>query len=1005
MRITVDGEPLDDPGRSLADIQRCTDVALERADIRFRFDGLSSQPRLAVSVEPASLPVAPASAGGGETSLVRFRAYTNYAHFIERSEVRVFPRGASLRSEPLAVAAVDERGVAEWRVEPGSFAAPVRELVFVLRAYDAEGRFDQTAPQVLWLHYGRPVAEPPGDDPERVATLATPAPRAESAPEIQSEGAGGDANAAPLGPDPSGGEAPLLYPAYGESSPSTRNIPLENVGTVSVHGRDVPPGHRVFVAGAPVPVDSDGSFVTETVLPAGMHTVEVAVLDESGNGELFLRDLEFRKDDWFYVGIADLTVADDDTSGPMDLLEGRDARVDTDSNVDGRLAFYLRGKFGDGWKLTASADTREEPIEDLFSNFTDKSPEALLRRIDPDYYYPTFGDDSTVEETAPTLGKFYLKLSKDESHALWGNFKVGYLDNELAQVDRGLYGANVHYQTLATTSFGEQRLVLDGFAADPGTVPSREEFRGTGGSLYFLRRQDVLVGSERLRIETRDKDSGLVTSVAHLRYGLDYDIDYFQGRVVLNDPLPSTVNDGQLVRDDGLSGDAVFLVVQYEFTPGIDEIDTLAAGGNGQVWVTDFLKLGATASRNEQEDVDSTLYAADVTLRASTRSWLKLQAGRSEGLVSKSLFSNDGGFDFATPGNLGIRESDDAFAYRADLSFGFGDVFEALDGKLAVYAQRLEENYTAPGQTALTDTDQLGGSLHLPIAGWLRVAAKADWFKQDDGLETQNQELDLEASFLEHFRLAAGVRNDLRDDDSPLVPLTQDEGERTDAVLEFGYDSADRWNAYAFGQATVRTTKDREDNHRAGVGGSYRVADWLRMDGEVSYGDLGLTAKVGTSYQQDERTRLYLTYALENERALSGGHAQRGNLVAGARTRFSDSGSVFVENRFQHASTTGLTRAVGMDYAFTKRLSVSASWESGELRDRLTQAETKRQAGGAIFGYRFDRVRFSSGVEYRFDETEQPDRSWTDRRTWLFRNTSRSSSIPTGASWRSSTTP
>ena len=50
------------------------------------------------------------------------------------------------------------------------------------------------------------------------------------------------------------------------------------------------------------------------------------------------------------------------------------------------------------------------PVEDLFSNFLDKSPDALFRRIDPDYHYPTFGDDGTVDETAPTLGKFYVKL-------------------------------------------------------------------------------------------------------------------------------------------------------------------------------------------------------------------------------------------------------------------------------------------------------------------------------------------------------------------------------------------------------------------------------------------------------------------------------------------------------------------------------------------------------------------------------------------------------------------
>src|SRR6516165_4576261 len=35
MRITVDGKPIDDPGRSSSDIQRCTDVALDNAKIHF----------------------------------------------------------------------------------------------------------------------------------------------------------------------------------------------------------------------------------------------------------------------------------------------------------------------------------------------------------------------------------------------------------------------------------------------------------------------------------------------------------------------------------------------------------------------------------------------------------------------------------------------------------------------------------------------------------------------------------------------------------------------------------------------------------------------------------------------------------------------------------------------------------------------------------------------------------------------------------------------------------
>ena len=55
----------------------------------------------------------------------------------------------------------------------------------------------------------------------------------------------------------------------------------------------------------------------------------------------------------------------------------------------------------------------------------------------------------------------------------------------------------------------------------------------------LLQRQDVLAGSERVRIELRDKASGIVTGVVNLMPAMDYDIDYLQGRIVLADPLAS----------------------------------------------------------------------------------------------------------------------------------------------------------------------------------------------------------------------------------------------------------------------------------------------------------------------------------------------------------------------------------------------------------------------------------------------------------------------------------
>src|SRR5438477_11918438 len=156
---------------------------------------------------------------------------------------------------------------------------------------------------------------------------------------------------------------------------------------------------------------------------------------------------------------------------------------------------------------------------------------------------------------------------------MWRNSTAGYMGTALGHVDRRLYGANAHYGSESTTQFGERRITVDGFAAEPGTLSSYEEFRGTGGSLYFLHHQDILTGSERVRVEIRDKDSRIVTGVVNLRPSVDYDIDYLQGRVLLTQPLSATADDNLLVRNSGLSGNEAYVVVRYEYTPGFDQLN------------------------------------------------------------------------------------------------------------------------------------------------------------------------------------------------------------------------------------------------------------------------------------------------------------------------------------------------------------------------------------------------------------------------------------------------
>ncbi|WP_250458903.1 OmpA family protein [Microbulbifer litoralis] len=947
MRITVDGSPEYDPYKNSADLQRCTDVALENAHIQFRFDNQKMSPRLNVSAWPNTIRYADDPETEVADSRVRFKSYTNYPSFVERAEVRLFEEDQSLRDEPLAVVELDRRGEGEWQAEFEEFQAPLKKLQYLLRVYDSQGRYDETEAQNLWLV---DRLDPPeeGLDPEQE-----------------------------------------LLVGYGENRLARRNIPLDG-NTVLVNGSQIPDGHTVWLAGNPVPVNGQGEFVSEQIFSRGLHTVEVAVLDREGNGELFLRDLRFANNDWFTVGIADLTIAADDTQGPAALVTGDETHYDNSVSYDGRLAFYTSGGFGEGWRLAASADTEEGPVDELFSNFMEKSPDALFRRLDSDLYYPTFGDDSTVVEEAPTSGKFYVKVSKHDDYGLWGNFKAAYTDNELAHIDRALYGANGHYESDAVTSFGEKRFQVDAFSAEPGTIAGRDEFRGTGGSLYFMRHQDILSGSERLRVEVRDKDSGLVLGVKNLTPVIDYDIDYIQGRVLLNRPLSAIANDNLLIQDGSYNGNPQFLVARYEYTPGFEEMDTLAVGGRAHYWVGDHVKLGVSGTQQDEEDNETSLQGVDLTLRKSAGSWLKMEVADSQGGNLDATSSYDGGFSFNNENP--IDPDAKAGAQRLEGALQLSDFFEETRGSGTFYHQEREAGFSAPGQLVNGETTQYGASVNVPIGSRVDVSLKADSKEQEYGLQTSAVDMAVGYRINDRWSVTTGARADTREDYSAVVPATQTQGDRTDMAVEASYDSGEDWNAYGFAQGTVEVSGTRDENNRLGLGGAYRVSERLTLDSEVSGGDTGTAARLGTDYLVTDRTNLYLNYTLDNERTDTGLRSRKGNMSTGFRSRYSDSLSIYGEEQYNHGDvSTGLTHALGMDLAPNDRWNYGTSLEAGTLEDPRTGAKTDRRALGVNMGFSAEDIRLASAVEYRTDAMEtavdEDTVTESERKTWLLKNT------------------
>jgi outer membrane protein OmpA-like peptidoglycan-associated protein len=953
VRITVDGVAVDArESTNEADRQRCVDIALARAEIQVQYDPLEQKPFLNALALPQL---------GVIGKPVRFSTYTNYPRYIDHAEIRLFTADQSVQQRPLAVLPVVAGQTVDWTPSDWTqsllhVTAPIEEphyVTYVLRVYSRDGRFDETKARRLDLTRTAPVETP---------ALLQGARDAERA-------------------------------AYGENTLVLHNIATGG-GAVTVNGKHVPAGDHVLVQGIAVPVDDAQNFVARQILPPGPQQVTVKIVNEQGEGLEFTRNVIVASDDSFFVGFADLTAGQRSISGPIDLVTG-DPNAAKRDFVNGQLAFYYKGLIKGEWLLTAAADTQEQPVRDLFSNFSRKDPEDLLRRIDPNRYYPVYGDDSTTVQDAPTSGKFYVRLEKGASSVLWGNFQTQLTGTDFIQYARTLYGLDLRYRSPTTTSLGEKKTSVDAFWADPGTLESRQEFRGTGGSLYYLQNQDISVGSEQLWIEVRDKDSGIVQSVTQLVPTQDYDIDYMQGRILLHSPLSATANGATLVHSTGLDGDPVFLVTTYEYVPDFSNPKSLAIGGHASQWFGDHLQLGISSFHQGDPGEEQDLRGVNGTWRYKPGTYIKGEFAHSDGPGSPTLTSVTGGLSF----NAVTTSGGPANAERVEAAVDLAEVTNGMKGKANVYHQDRDANFSGPGQlTPGVGVRQDGGAVNVPINASTQVVGKFD--SSDSSLQTlRSGELGVEHKIDDHWRVALGTRVDDRENVVPNASaILSQNGSRTDVAVTVGYQPSPgpvpsaigtapgssvspapaaagtplaprpNWDIYGFVQDTAEHTETRPENDRAGLGGSYQVSSAARIGAEASDGSLGVGGKVSTDYRIDDHSNVYVNYTLAADQPDALNMGRSGTLTTGTRYRFDDATSVYGEERMQTGTgSDSLTRAYGVDFSPSKQWTYGLKFERGTISDPFA-GDISLSAIAGTLQYTRGQIKYGGALEWRRDD-------------------------------------
>ena len=920
-----------------ADLRHYSDAALNKADIRMSYDGLSAAPLLNAGLVDGS-----GTARPGET--VEFATYWNYNSWISRAEILIYDPEDNFFTAPIAIMPVQLDGSVEWTV-PAARAADV--YTYVLRAYNEAGNYDETVEKLIR------VTSRPDLTPQQVSQIT---------------------------------------PIYGLDNTATRNIQIDG-GTVTVSGKGMRADgtSNVTVFGHSVPMDQDGDFAIQQIVPAGQHVVDVSYTNADGTRMDITREIDIPEDDWFLIALGDLTIGTQ-TDDARAIIEASGEEFD-DVYVHGRAAFYLKGRVQGKYLITAAMDTTEDNIEDLFSNLDQKNPQSLLRRINPDLYYPVYGDDSTYIEDAPTQGRFYVRVERGDDHIMWGNFLTNMVSTEFAQIDRGLYGGRVVYNSDETTSFGERRARAQLFAADPGTLPSREEFRGTGGSVYFLENQDVTIGSERLRIEVRDEESGLVIETQDLRSFVDYEIDYIQGRVLLARPLSSTRLGTEIVRDGTLSGRSVYLVARYEHTPTFADIEGYTLGGRVEGWVGEGIRLGVTAQDDETGDIDQSLLGADIVLRADEETYLKAEISQTDGPGFTERASLDGGFNYDT---LQSGLEGEANAYRLEAAAALERLSD-LNGRVSAYYENLEAGFSAPGRQTLAETIRAGASLNTELGEDERnaLALKVDSASIDGGLEEVTASADVRIAMTEHVVGGLGLRYS----DVSGSAVGRD-GARTDLGAELKYEFDPNRSVYAFVQGTLEHSGNRPTSERLGLGGEFDLSETLGAKAEISDGKGGIGALGEVTWAREDGEEYYLSYTLDAERTEPGvdginfGQQGQNTLTGGARKRYASWLSVYGEERASFGDVSGLTHAYGVDITPTEHLVFGASFEVGDIEENERLIE--REAYTGTVGFKNENVHAGLALEIREDR-EDTLGVVASRDTWLLRT---NVSVQASEDWR-----
>ena len=249
----------------------------------------------------------------------------------------------------------------------------------------------------------------------------------------------------------------------------------------------------------------------------------------------------------------------------------------------GHATMLLKGKIKGDNLLTLAYDSDKAARDRLF------------RDIQPDQYYPVYGDASVRGYDAQSTSKAYVRIDHGRTYLLYGDYVTSDpgVSNSLGNYSRSMTGVKQHFEN--------DRVSLTGFASYDSAIQKVEEFFANGTSGPFtLSNSNGVENSEKVEVLTRDRNQpSVIVDIKPLTRFADYEFEPFTGQLLLKAPISSL--------DSSLN--PLSIRVTYEVNSGGERF--WLGGGMGQVKLNRFMQVGGTFVDDANPSDSNKLFAVN----------------------------------------------------------------------------------------------------------------------------------------------------------------------------------------------------------------------------------------------------------------------------------------------------------------------------------------------------------------------------------------------------------